>query len=98
MPNTYWTHNTPTAYNEYNGHPTYRKIGPINEYVGTFPYIHIYKLSSNNLQLNDTYTDTHNPIFNLIKITVTEKINTGTTLHHTTPTPPTPYPQQNQKE
>jgi hypothetical protein len=27
---------------------------------------HIYKLSRDGLQLNDTYTDTHNPIFNLI--------------------------------
>jgi hypothetical protein len=27
---------------------------------------HIYKLSKDNLQMNDTYTDTHNPIFKLL--------------------------------
>jgi hypothetical protein len=44
---------------------------------------HIYKLSSNKLQLNDTYTDTHNPIFNLIINHCNWKINTTPTSLHT---------------
>jgi hypothetical protein len=39
------------------------KNGPL---MNTLEQFHIYKLSRNNLQLNDTYTDTHNPIFKLI--------------------------------
>jgi hypothetical protein len=34
--------------------------------MNTLEQFHIYKLSKNNLQLNDTYTDMHNPIFKLI--------------------------------
>jgi hypothetical protein len=51
--------------------------------MNTWDRFHIYKLSSNKLQLNDTYTDTHNPIFNLMKNHCNWKINT-------TPTPLSP--------
>jgi hypothetical protein len=32
----------------------------------TWEQFYINKLSKNNLQMNDTYTDINNPIFNLI--------------------------------
>jgi hypothetical protein len=32
----------------------------------TWEDFHIYKLSKDGLQLNFTYTDTHNPIFKLV--------------------------------
>jgi hypothetical protein len=40
-----------------------QKKGPL---MNTLEQFHIYKLSINNLQLNDTYADIHNPIFKLI--------------------------------
>jgi hypothetical protein len=40
------------------------KKGPL---MNTLECFHIYNLSKDNLQMNDTYADTHNPIFNLIK-------------------------------
>jgi hypothetical protein len=39
------------------------KKGPIMTTLGRF---HIHKLTKDKLQLNDTYTDTYNPIFDLI--------------------------------
>jgi hypothetical protein len=39
------------------------KKGPL---MNTLEQFHIYRLSKDNLHLNDTYTDTYNPIFNLI--------------------------------
>jgi hypothetical protein len=41
----------------------FEKKGPL---INTLKQFHIHKLSKDNLQLNDTYTDTYNPIFNLI--------------------------------
>jgi hypothetical protein len=38
--------------------------GPL---MNTLERFHIYSLSKENLQMHDTYTDMHNPIFNLIK-------------------------------
>jgi hypothetical protein len=38
--------------------------GPL---MNTLELFHIYNLRKENLQMNDTYADTHNPIFNLIK-------------------------------
>jgi hypothetical protein len=34
--------------------------------LNTLEQFYIYKLSEKKLQMNDTYTDTHNPIFDLI--------------------------------
>jgi hypothetical protein len=34
--------------------------------LNTLEQFHIHKLTKENLQLNDTYTDTYNPIFDLI--------------------------------
>jgi hypothetical protein len=34
--------------------------------MNTWERFHIYKLSKDRLQLNDTHTDTHNPIFKLV--------------------------------
>jgi hypothetical protein len=34
--------------------------------MNTWEKFYIHKLSKNNLQLNDTYTDINNPIFDLI--------------------------------
>jgi hypothetical protein len=39
------------------------KKGPL---MNTLEQFHIYRLNKDNLHLNDTYTDTYNPIFNLI--------------------------------
>jgi hypothetical protein len=37
--------------------------GPL---MNTWEQFHIHRLTKNNIQLNDAYTDTHNPIFDLI--------------------------------
>jgi hypothetical protein len=34
--------------------------------MNTLERFHIYKLTKNKLQLNDTYSDIHNSIFNVI--------------------------------
>jgi hypothetical protein len=34
--------------------------------MNTWERFHIYKLGKDGLQLNDTYADTHNPIFKLV--------------------------------
>jgi hypothetical protein len=34
--------------------------------MNTWERFHIYKLSKDGLQLNDTHTDTHNPISKLV--------------------------------
>jgi hypothetical protein len=34
--------------------------------MNTWERFHIYKLSKEGIQLNDTYADTHNPIFKII--------------------------------
>jgi hypothetical protein len=41
----------------------FEKKGP---QMNSHEQFHIYKLSKDNLHLNDTYTDTYNPIFNRI--------------------------------
>jgi hypothetical protein len=41
----------------------YEKKGPL---MNTLERFHIHKLTKDGLQLNDTYADTHNPIFDLI--------------------------------
>jgi hypothetical protein len=33
------------------------------KYLNTLETCHIYEISRNNLHMNDTHTDTHNPIF-----------------------------------
>jgi hypothetical protein len=38
--------------------------GPL---IDTLEPLNIYSLSKENLHINDTYADTYNPIFNLIK-------------------------------
>jgi hypothetical protein len=43
--------------------------------MNTWERFHIYKLSKEGIQLNDTYADTHNPIFRLL-INQTRKQNT----------------------
>jgi hypothetical protein len=57
------------------------KKGPLKNTLERF---HIYKLSQENMQLNDTYTDIHNPIFNLIT-------NYYKKIPYQPPTPPFPY-------
>jgi hypothetical protein len=49
--------------------------GRKGKYLNTLEKYHIYKISRDNLHMNDTHTDTHNPIFeavheNLHNITV----------------------------
>jgi hypothetical protein len=34
--------------------------------MNSLEQFHIYRLRRDNLHLNDTYTDTYNPIYNLI--------------------------------
>jgi hypothetical protein len=46
--------------------------------MNTWERFHIYKLSSNILELNNTYTDIYNPIFNPIQNHCNWKINTDT--------------------
>jgi hypothetical protein len=41
----------------------HEKKGPL---MNTLKQFHIHRLKKDNLQLNDTYTDTYNPIFDLI--------------------------------
>jgi hypothetical protein len=41
----------------------FEKKGP---QMNSLEQYYIYRLSKDNLQLNDTYTDTYNPIFKLI--------------------------------
>jgi hypothetical protein len=53
------------------------KKGPL---MNTLKRFHIYKLSQENMQLSDTYTDIHNPIFNLITNYYKK--------YHTNPPPP----------
>jgi hypothetical protein len=38
--------------------------GPL---MNTLEHFNIYNLRKENLHVNDTYKDTHNPIFNLVK-------------------------------
>jgi hypothetical protein len=52
--------------------------GPL---MNTPKRFHIYKLSKENMHMNDTYADTYNPIFNLITKYYKK--------YHTDPTPPT---------
>jgi hypothetical protein len=40
--------------------------------MNTWERFHIYKLTKDGLQLNDTHADTHNPIFKLINNHVKE--------------------------
>jgi hypothetical protein len=54
------------------------------EKKGPLERFHIYKLSQENMQPNDTYTDIHNPIFNLITKYYKE--------YHTNPNPPVQPP------
>jgi hypothetical protein len=67
--------------------------------VNTWERFHIYKLRRDHLQINDTYTDIHNPIFNSIKINVMAKIILFP-IHpphcHPLPLSLTPYPHHNQ--
>jgi hypothetical protein len=55
--------------------------------MNTWERCHIYILSRDNLQMNDTYTDIHNLIFNLIKTNVMAKISISS--HPPSPLPPT---------
>jgi hypothetical protein len=57
--------------------------------MNTWERFHIHRLSRDDLQLNDTYTDTHNPIFTLINI-YSQEINTDHPSHGNTP-PLTPF-------
>jgi hypothetical protein len=41
----------------------FEKKGPL---MNSLEQFHIYRISKDNLLLNDTHTDTYNPIFNLI--------------------------------
>jgi hypothetical protein len=52
--------------------------GPL---MNTLEWFHIYKLSKENMHMNDTYADTYNPIFNLIT----------NYYKNTTPTPTPPH-------
>jgi hypothetical protein len=59
---------------QYTGH-SYGKIedtmdvvrmGRKGKHVNTLERYHIYKMYKNNLHMNDVYTETHNPIFQII--------------------------------
>jgi hypothetical protein len=68
--------------------------------MNTWERFHIYKLSTDNLQMIDTYTDIHNPILNLIKNQYNGKNqyyfpSTPTIVPH--PLSLTPYAHHNQK-
>jgi hypothetical protein len=39
------------------------KIGKKGRHLNTVEKCHIYRISKDNLHMNDTYTDIHNPIF-----------------------------------
>jgi hypothetical protein len=43
--------------------------------MNTWEQFHIHRLSRDGLQLNDTYADTHNPIFRLTN-SYSQQINT----------------------
>jgi hypothetical protein len=62
-------------HNTYQSHNTYGSITDVMEILhldkkdqlmNTWERFRIYKLSRDGLQLNDTYTDTHKPIFQLV--------------------------------
>jgi hypothetical protein len=79
-----------------NEHITYKEEGPTTQYIGTF---YVYDLSKRKLEINDTYTDTHNPIFDLL-INISTKMKNIFTSHHTPLTSqnyttpiPTPFPE-----
>jgi hypothetical protein len=57
--------------------------------MNTWERFHIHRLSRDGLQLNDTYADTHNPIFTLIN-SYSQEINTDHPSHDNTP-PLTPF-------
>jgi hypothetical protein len=59
-----------------------KKKGPL---MNTLESFHIYGLSKENLQMNDTYADIHNPILNLIKDYYTNKYKSDTALPPTNP-------------
>jgi hypothetical protein len=40
-----------------------RRTGRKGRHLNTLEKYHIYKISSNNLRMNDTHIETHNPIF-----------------------------------
>jgi hypothetical protein len=54
------------------------------KHVNTLERYHIHKISKNKLHMNDTYIDTHNPIFKIL-----QEIDTGE--KHTPNPPPTPH-------
>jgi hypothetical protein len=63
--------------------------------MNTLEQFHIHKLSKENMHVDDTYTDTHNPVFNFItKYCKEYHINTKSTPPTNStvpqPTPPTP--------
>jgi hypothetical protein len=61
------------------------------QFPNTLKRFHIYDLSRQKLQMNDTFTDIHNPIFDLIiKYTYHNNTHSKTHLPHHTPTPPPP--------
>jgi hypothetical protein len=41
-----------------------------DQLLNTLKHFHIYNLSKQKFQINDTYTDTHNPIFENISIII----------------------------
>jgi hypothetical protein len=59
--------------------------------MNTWELFRINKLSKGNLQMNDTYTDIHNPIFNLINSHYNKEISTNLPPTHPTG-PPLPHP------
>jgi hypothetical protein len=42
------------------------RTGGKGRYLNTLEKYHIYKISRNNLHMNDTHIDTHNPIFQTV--------------------------------
>jgi diphthamide synthase subunit DPH2 len=41
-------------------------MGRNGKHLNTLERYHIYKISKDNLHMNDTYNDTHNPIFKIL--------------------------------
>jgi hypothetical protein len=56
------------------------------KYLNTLEKYHIYKASKDNLNMNDTHIDTHNPIFETL-----HEIYTRQQYTHLPHSPPTPH-------
>jgi hypothetical protein len=61
-------------------------LGKKGKYVNALGRYHIYKVSRDNLSMNDTHIDTYNPIFETLYRIYTKQQNS-----HSPHSPPTPH-------